>query len=193
MGRRHRVWYPGATYHITARGNRRAVIFDEAEDYNKYLMILEDVRSTQPFVLHSYCLMTNHLHLQMETLKDPIQSIMKDIQSRYAIYFNQKFDLDGHLFQGRYGAQIIENTDYFLTVSRYIHRNPLEPGLVEDMADYPWSSFSSYIHGQNNPHIDPSKTYSYFLEPVHEQYRNFVETPTEKLIGEKGEILWVPH
>ncbi|WP_071460868.1 REP-associated tyrosine transposase [Bacillus massilinigeriensis] len=193
MGRRHRIWYPGATYHLTARGNRRAAIFNESEDFKKYLTILQDVRMHQPFTLHSYCLMTNHLHLQLETNDSPIQSIMKEIQFRYAVYFNQKFKLDGHVFQGRYGAKVIENTDYFLQVSRYIHRNPLESGMVTAMEDYPWSSFSSYVLGKANPHIDPLKTLSYFREPAHEEYRRYVETPIEELVGENGEIVWIPH
>jgi putative transposase len=79
-----------------------------------------------PFVLHSYCLMTNHLHLQIETTIDHIQHIMKELHSRYAIYLNLRFKTDGHVFQGRYGAKLIETDKYFLKVSHYIHRNPLK-------------------------------------------------------------------
>jgi putative transposase len=75
------------------------------------------------------------------------------------------------LFQGRFGSKVNESIKYFLTVSRYIHRNPLEAHL----ADYRWSSYSSYIHNKKNPHIDPTRTFSYFKEPVHEQYRLYVE------------------
>ncbi|USK41523.1 transposase [Cytobacillus firmus] len=65
-------------YHIVARGNRRATIFHDHADFQTYLTILEDIRSMMPFILHSYCLMTNHLHLQLETLHHHIQYIMKD-------------------------------------------------------------------------------------------------------------------
>ncbi|MFA9560384.1 transposase [Evansella sp. AB-rgal1] len=66
MSRKHRVWYPGACYHITARGNRRTALFETREDYLTYLSILEDIRNMYPFILHSYCLMTSHIHLKFK-------------------------------------------------------------------------------------------------------------------------------
>ncbi|MGM0843683.1 MAG: transposase [Bacillota bacterium] len=119
MSRKRRVWYPGAMYHITARGNRRIALFYREEDYLMYLAILEDVRVMYPFVLHSYCLMTNHLHLQIETNQHHIKDIMKELHSRYAIYLNRRLHMGGHLFQGRYRSGLIETDQYFLEVSRY--------------------------------------------------------------------------
>lgn len=175
LARKLRPWFPGAMYHITARGNRRAPIFFEEKDYIEYLKILEDVRITFPFILHSYCLMTNHIHLQLETQEHHIQDIMKTLHYRYAIYLNKRLEIDGHVFQSRYGSKLILSIDYFLEVSRYIHRNPLEADMVSDPADYRWSSYSSYIHLSKNPHIDQAKTFSYFTEPPHINYREFVE------------------
>jgi len=74
--------------------------------------------------------MTNHVHLQLQTTNFHIKLIMKEMHSRYAIYFNKKYHYDGHVFQGRYGAELIETDQYFLEVSRYIHRNPLEAKMV---------------------------------------------------------------
>lgn len=102
MTRKHRIWFPGAVYHITARGNRRSSLFNQRDDYLTYLGILEDVRSMYPFQLHAYCLMTNHIHLQIQTTNFHIKLIMKEMHSRYAIYFNKKYHYDGHVFQGRY-------------------------------------------------------------------------------------------
>ncbi|MCS0654813.1 transposase [Cytobacillus firmus] len=184
MPRQPRVWYPGAMYHIVARGNRRAAIFHDHADYRTYLAILEDVRSMMPFILHSYCLMTNHLHLQLETLQHHIQYIMKEMHSRYAVYLNQRLRADGHVFQGRYGAKLIETDAYFQEVSRYIHRNPLDAKMVVNLEDYRWSSYSSYINLlQLNPHISHNKTLSYFREPVEDHYKLFVEKSVQ-LIGE---------
>ncbi|WP_174734338.1 transposase [Mesobacillus harenae] len=175
MSRKPRIWYPGAMYHIVARGNRRAAIFTDPIDYETYLSIMEDVRSMMPFVLHSYCLMTNHLHLQLETTCHHIQHIMKEMHSRYAVYLNQRLRTDGHVFQGRYGARLIETDAYFLEVSRYIHRNPLEARMISNLVDYRLSSYPSYISLQNNPHVNPNKTLSYFREPHEEHYKRFVE------------------
>jgi putative transposase len=180
MSRKLRIWYPGAMYHITARGNKRGALFYDDCDYLTYLHILEDVRFMYPFVLHSYCLMTNHLHLQIETIDHHIQYIMKTLHSRYAVYLNRRMKTVGHQFQGRYGDELIESSAYFLEVSRYIHRNPLEANMVFRCEDYPWSSYSSYITPSHNPHVDPFKTYSFFLEPVHISYQSYVENKLEK-------------
>ncbi len=130
MPRKRRVWFPGAIYHITARGNRRDAIFRDVIDYRMYLKLLRNVRNRYPFILHSYCLMQNHLHLQLETIDHPTHFIIRDLHTEYAIYFNRKYDLIGHVFQGRYGAKLILDDDYFLTVSKYIHLNPVKANIV---------------------------------------------------------------
>ena len=179
MSRKLRAWFRGAVYHITARGNRRAKIFIDQKDYLMYLYFLEEVRKLFPFVLHSYCLMTNHLHLQIETQEHHIQEIMKKLQTDYAIYFNKRHEVDGHVFQGRYGSRIIVSKKSFLDVSRYIHLNPLEAKMVKKAEDYRWSSYSSYLNLSKNPHIDTSKTLSYLLEPATINYKQYVEEKRE--------------
>lgn len=181
MSRKHRVWFPGAIYHITARGNRRTSLFHHRDDYLTYLSILEDTRSLYPFVLHAYCLMTNHIHLQIETKNIHIKTIMKEWHSRYAIYFNRKYHYEGHVFQGRYGAELITTDAYFLEVSRYIHRNPLEANMVKHLSAYEWSSYPAYIHLTDNPQVSRKKTLSYFSEPSYQNYQSFVEQSLKKV------------
>ena len=179
MSRKLRAWFRGAVYHITARGNRRAKIFVDQKDYLMYLYFLEEVRKLFPFVLHSYCLMTNHLHLQIETQEHHIQDIMKKLHTDYAIYFNKRHELDGHVFQGRYGSRLILSIKYFLDVSRYIHLNPLEANIVKKPEDYRWSSYSSYLNLSKNPHIVTTKTLSYIYESSFKTYKQFVEETRE--------------
>ncbi|WEG13132.1 transposase [Pullulanibacillus sp. KACC 23026] len=173
MPRRIRHWFPGATYHVYARGNRHSSIFLTPKDFAKYLSILLEVKEKYPFIVHSYCLMTNHLHLQIETSDHHIGDIMKLAHTKYAIYFNRMHQLDGHVFQGRYGSKLILDTHYFLEVSRYIHRNPLEANLVRSPEEYKWSSYSLYLNGEASPLIDPAKTLSHFYNI--EAYKEFVE------------------
>jgi hypothetical protein len=111
----------------------------------------------------------------METIDYHISLIMKEWHGRYAVYFNKKYRTDGHVFQGRFGAKLIENSDYFLEVSRYIHRNPLEAKLVEKPDEYLWSSYSSYSYLEKNSFITTTKTLSYFPQSSHLLYRKFVE------------------
>ncbi|WP_048601431.1 REP-associated tyrosine transposase [Rubeoparvulum massiliense] len=175
MARKPRIWFPGAIYHITARGNRRSSLFHDQRDYRKYFALLKETRTEFPFILHAYCLMPNHIHLLLETLETPPGLIMKKWHASYALAFNKRHDLVGHLFQGRYGAKLVKNDEYFLTVSRYIHRNPLEAQMVKKAEEYPWSSYAAYFFGRKNPYITTTKTFSYFSEPQREQYRKFIE------------------
>ncbi|KAB7706641.1 transposase [Bacillus aerolatus] len=177
MARKLRVWVPGAAYHITCRGNRRAALFYDDADRRKYLQLLEETRFYFPFHLHAYCLMTNHIHLQVETIDHSTKDIMKMLNSRYAIYFNKRHELVGHVFQGRYGCQQINSIYYFLKVSKYIHLNPLEADIVIQAQDYPWSSYGAFIFDQFNPHVNLDKTLSYFPNPEKKAYRQFVESP----------------
>jgi putative transposase len=180
LSRKPRVWFPGAMYHITNRGNRRSSIFYDNQDRLNYLELLEETRAKYPFHLHSYCLMTNHIHLQLETIQIHPKEIMKMLNSRYALYFNKRHRLVGHVFQGRYGAELINTTDYFLEVSKYIHLNPVEANMVRLPQSYPWSSYSTYISHQLNPHITTEKILSLFSEPQKENYRQYVEGKTEE-------------
>lgn len=174
MSRKPRIWFPGANYHITSRGNRHTDIFIDDFDRKRYLQLLEETRLLFPFHLHAYCLMTNHIHLQLETINHHPKEIMKMLNSRYAIYFNKRHQLDGHVFQGRYGAELIDSAKYFLEVSRYIHMNPMEAKMVISPELYPWSSYPAYFSNVFNPHITTSKVLSYFPEPQKENYRLFV-------------------
>ncbi|MED4884491.1 transposase [Bacillus smithii] len=176
IARKPRVWYPGAIYHVTARGNRKEAIFRDIVDYRTYLKYLRIVRNRYPFILHSYCLMKNHVHLQLETIHDPLHFIMRDFHSEYAMYFNRRYDLVGHVFQGRYKAQLIESDHYFLKVSQYIHLNPVRANLVEKPEDYIWSSYHSYITGKDNPNVDKQKTLYYFTKDRSRiTYQQYVE------------------
>ncbi|MFJ7727892.1 transposase [Neobacillus sp. NPDC097160] len=140
-----------------------------------YIELLEETRNCYPFCLHTYCLMTKHIHLQLETLHHHPKDIIKMLNSRYAMYFNKRHHLVGHVFQGRYGAELIDTAEYLLEVSRYIHMNPVEAKMVKFPQDYRWSSYMAYISNSTNPHVTTSKILSHILEPQKENYRKFVE------------------
>jgi putative transposase len=162
MPRKTRVWFPGAMYHITCRGNRHSEIFYDDQDRHRYLSYLEDTRNTYFFKLHAYCLMTNHIHLLIETKNDPPSLIMRKLNSRYAISFNKRHQFDGHVFQGRYHATLIESPDHFTLTSRYIHLNPVTANIVKKPEQYKWSSYPAYILDTPNPHITTSEILRYF-------------------------------
>ena len=175
MPRKYRVWYPGAAYHIMCRGNNRQEIFQDEEDRLVFLNTLKDVKELMPYLLHSYCLMTNHFHLQIETADINIGQVMKRINMLYAIYFNKKYNFVGHLFQGRYRSELIESAPYHLHISRYIHLNPVRANIVERPELYQWSSYNTYMGEQQDQLITTAKVLGCFSPPADQHYREYVE------------------
>jgi putative transposase len=152
MARKPRVHFPGALYHVIARGNQGQTTFREAEDYRLYLKFLREYKEHFDFLLHAYVLMPTHVHLLIETGDINLSKVMHRLQFRYTRNFNLKYRTWGHLFQGRYKAIVCDRDTYFVELSAYIHLNPVRAGLVKNPANYPWSSYPSYL-GREKNHI----------------------------------------
>ncbi|WP_313805024.1 transposase [Cytobacillus sp.] len=174
MARKHRSFFPGAKYHITSRGIRRMALFHDDQDREYYLTLLAETKERHPFHLHTYCLMTNHIHLQIETIDTPTGVIMRQLHNTYAKYFNKRNDFTGHVFENRYGAEWIDNAKYELDVSKYIHLNPLKAGIISNLEDYPWSSYRAYILNEENPLLNKTQILSYFPEPSSAEYKGYL-------------------
>ncbi|MED4354356.1 transposase, partial [Schinkia azotoformans] len=108
--------------------------------------ILEQLHDKIPFELASYCLMTNHYHLQIRSREVPLPKIMSLINKRYANYYNTRYRLTGHVFEKRFYDDLIGEKEGMLEVSRYIHLNPVEARMVKKPESYPWSSFHLFKH-----------------------------------------------
>ena len=145
MARPLRIEYNGALYHITARGNERNPIYREEGDYQKFLDLLSELPQRYDIFIHGYILMGNHYHLLIETPKGNITKVMHYLNATYTGYFNKKYGRVGHLFQGRYKGLLIEKERYLLSVSRYIHLNPVRAGMSRRPEEYRWSSYPEYI------------------------------------------------
>ena len=159
MARPPRVEFPGALYHVIARGNERQAIFRDDADRELYLRRLGHYRERFEFRLIAYCLMTNHVHLALETGKVPLSRILHGLQSSYTQAFNRRHHRSGHLFQGRYKAFLVDAERYFLALLRYIHRNPLEARLAERAEDFVWSSDRFYRRGRAPDWFDLDRGY----------------------------------
>lgn len=154
MARKPRVHFPGAFYHVIARGNRRQKIFRQEQDYERYLGFLREYKARFHFSLYAYTLMPTHIHLLLEIGETPLSRIMQTLQFRYTRNFNIKYKKWGSLFQGRYKAILCDKDSYFLELSSYLHLNPVRAGLVEKPQQYPWSSYRSYVREGKDPLVD---------------------------------------
>ena len=145
MARRPRIEFPGAFYHVIVRGNQRQEIFHDEADYGKYLSLLSGYRERYQFRLFAYTLMSNHVHLLIETREAPLSKVLQGLSQSYTQYYNRRRKTVGHLFQGRYKAILCDRDAYLLALVRYIHLNPVRAGIAEQAAKYRWSSHRSYI------------------------------------------------
>jgi hypothetical protein len=119
--------------------------------------------------------MTNHIHLQVETTTYPIWDITKYLFGVYTQYYNKKYNETGHLFQGRYNSEIIENDAYYLEISRYIHLNPVKANIVSTPIEYPWSSYSIYMGSREYYLVSNEKILDYFANKSTQSYKEFIE------------------
>lgn len=145
MSRPERIEYPGAYYHVMNRGRRRESIFSDVSCYEGFLSILADTCERFDLQVHAYCLMGNHYHLLVSTPNGELQRAMRHLGGVYTQFYNRKNGVDGSLFKGRYKSILIDSDEYLLHLSKYIHLNPLEANMVDDLQLYPWSSYPAYI------------------------------------------------
>jgi REP element-mobilizing transposase RayT len=145
MARKPRIEYDGAFYHVVTRGNRRETIFRDKKDFLKYLEKLSNYKKRYHFRLYSYVLMSNHIHLLIETRETPLSKIQQGINQSYTMYFNIRHKTVGHLFQGRYKAILCDRDAYLLSLVKYIHLNPVRARMVRELEEYKWSSHKYYV------------------------------------------------
>lgn len=145
MARPTRIDFPGALFHVMARGNHKSRFFRDASDFIRYENLLQRYHQRYRFHVYAYVLMPNHIHLLVETDRVPLAKIMQGIQQSYTAYFNKKYRLAGHCFQGRYKAILCDRDAYLLTLVRYLHLNPVRAGLVQAPEEWRWSSHKAYL------------------------------------------------
>jgi putative transposase len=150
MGRKLRVEYSGAIYHVMNRGDRRELIFVDDQDRWMFVETLGQACTKTGWEVQAYCLMPNHFHLVVETPRGNLVAGMKWFLGTYTSRFNRRHKLFGHLFSGRYKALIVDSSGkgYFKTVCDYVHLNPVRAQLIGTEAAlraYPWSSWPEYL------------------------------------------------
>src|SRR3989344_6910 len=107
------------------------------------------------FSLIAYCLMPNHFHLLLKQNGDvPVSKLLSKIATSYSMYFNRRHDRVGQLFQDVYRSIHIDNNEYLLWLSAYIHQNPVVAGLTWDLSAWEWSSYSSFLSPDNREKSD---------------------------------------
>ena len=161
MARLKRLNLPDIPQHVVQRGNNRQATFFADDDYAVYLDKLKEYGKKYGVKIHAYVLMTNHVHLLVtpETEKG-VSQLMQSLGRYYVRYINQTYKRTGTLWEGRYKSTLVDSEDYFLVVSRYIELNPVRANMVENPADYPWSSYHSNAGDKEIALLTPHACYN---------------------------------
>ncbi|OFZ67514.1 MAG: addiction module toxin RelE [Betaproteobacteria bacterium RBG_16_56_24] len=145
MSRPIRIEFPDALYHVTARGDRREDIFEDDQDRQEFLSILEQVITQFNWTCYAWCLMDNHYHLLIKTPDSNLSKGMRQLNGIYTQAGNRRHQRVGHLFQGRFKAILVDSDAYLLELARYVVLNPVRAGMVKKPADWKWSSFRASV------------------------------------------------
>ena len=207
MARPHRIEFPGAFFHVYARGNNKQKIFLDEQDYSVYLDRVERYYNRYKFILYAYVLMSNHVHFAIEMCEIPLSKIMQGIQQSYSYYARKKYGLVGHLYQGPYCAVLYDKEEFSLDLVQYIHRNPVEANLIDNPLHYPWGSHPIYMNNEKHSFLNKTyilnmfpfdkakarrKFHEYVLEgPQSLEQLNFEKVRDRQIIGNKKYIKYV--
>lgn len=154
MARPLRIEFPGAYYHVMNRGNQRQTVFHRTEDYRLFLEKLEAFAALFSVDILAYCLMRNHFHLYVRTPEGNLSRFMQSFLTSFTVVHNRRRKSCGHVFQGRFKAELVEGVKYGNEVSRYLHLNPVRTPTSKELPveekqrtliEYPWSSFAACV------------------------------------------------
>jgi REP element-mobilizing transposase RayT len=200
MTRPLRIEYPGALYHVTARGNRRSTIYFDDADRFIWLDILGRTCERFNLSVHAYCQMTDHYHLLIETADGNLIQGMRQLNGLFAQQVNRRHGLVGHLFQGRYKALLVQRESYLLEVSRYVVLNPVRAKMCTSPDHWNWSSYKLMVSEFAAPKwLERDWTLSQFgadRASAILAYRNFVKAGiggTDPLIEARADLLLGNH
>jgi len=164
----------GHYYHCYNRGNNGQTIFFEKENYLYLIKSIKKRSSRFHITVIAYCLMPNHYHLLLR--QDGTTQISRFIQSTFQSYaqsFNNQYHRTGRLFDNPNPPKHVADETYLFQVCRYIHRNPLEAGIVKTLESWPYSNYPEFIGIRNGRLYPRDLVREWFASP--EEYRRFVE------------------
>lgn len=134
-----------------SRGNGRMKIFLDDVDYRKFIYVLTDVVDDFDLECWNYCVMPNHYHLTVRPRQANLSFAMKQLNSVYAQWWNNRHQRVGHTFQGRFKDQIVQRETYLMNLFRYVALNPVRAQLVDHPANWEWSSYRATVGSRPVP------------------------------------------
>lgn len=159
MPRVPRLIAPGGIVHVVSRCNNREFYITTVDDFAALLAHLHELCRTYDAVLYAYTLMANHVYLLLQApntdvLGQPLRWFMTQTAKMFRRVRHRR-----DFWERRNRACLVENNVYALAALRYLDRNPVRSGLVEDPAAYPWSTCGAYARRATNPLVTFHSSY----------------------------------
>lgn len=189
MPRKPRIEAPDTLFHVTTHAVETLDLFRSAGDFELFLSILDATVEEHELVVHTWCLMTNHYHLLVETPNANLADCMHTLNGEYALWTNKLRKRRGHVFEARYHPVIVGREAHFLEVVRYVVLNPVRAGMCTRAEDWPWSAHRALAGLEHAPRFLQSRlVLSAFGGSPHgaqTAYRHFVAqgSPFSSLAG----------
>ena len=188
MPRTSRLELAGAIHHITAKSPSRRLLFHDDDDRQRYLQLLAREVREREWRLLTYCQLSNHLHLLLETAERDLGAGLKRIHEDYGRSVNHRRDESGHVFGARFYNRIVRNERHLLACLRYIARNPVEAGICRNACDWPWSGHRALAGLTDSPaFLNVDAAYEHLGRDAHEaraNYRRLVARSDEALLAD---------
>jgi putative transposase len=168
----------GEYFHVYNRGVQKANTFDTQSNYAFFLRRAQSFLDNQSARVISFCLMPNHFHFIFEqTQPGGISHFMQQVCNSYAKALNKQRGQSGHMFESKYKIKLIDTDSYLIWLTRYIHRNPKEAGIVQECKEWHYSSYRDFVGLAKNGLVSPGAVLARFASP--EDYQRFVECEEE--------------
>ncbi len=164
MARKPRLHFFGAIYHVSLRANGAQRVFTDVADYTRLLLLLQEGVERFGHQIHSYVLLPTEIRLVVEVDEIPLARIMQQLGFRYTRWFNDRHQQQGHLFQGRYKAILIDPELYLLPLVRDLHLAPVTSAIEKDPMRYPWSSHRAYCGREKVLWLTQARLFAYIEE-----------------------------
>ncbi len=183
MARRPRILFPGAVYHVMARGNRKAMIVDDDDDRCAFMDTFSRAADDYQVRVYACCLMGTHYHALIDTPRGNLSDFIHRINGEYSKAFNRRHARVGHTFEQRFTSMLVQREKYLRRVARYIALNPVKARLSRDATDWPWSTHRATAGLEDAPawlHLDWLR-WAFRAERLHDaqrQYEEYVRDPS---------------
>lgn len=166
-------------FHVYNRGVNGNKIFFDVENYRYFLTQMKIKLQALDLSILAYCLMPNHYHFLVFQKKPyAISEYIKSVCNTYVKAVNNWVQRKGHLFQGKYKIRIVDEQEYIIHLTRYIHLNPVRAKLAKVPEDWRWSSYRFYCGMETSSFINSKILREYFDSPL--VYQAFVNEYIEE-------------